>query len=143
MPENLMMYFIVFWGFVMIGLMSIGGYFMFRKFLKRMPKEDGRSLLDIEDDYIDKTRHLWTPETRTLLDRLVTPVPELFRDVAIRKIAGKIGQFALETRAREMTTELVVKGYIAATPKRDHKFLKKALEEEQIDWKVYQRYFQQ
>lgn len=78
-----------------------------------------------------------------MLDRLVTPVPELFRDVAIRKIAGKIGQFALETRAREMTTELVVKGYIAATPKRDHKFLKKALEEEQIDWKVYQHYFQQ
>lgn len=108
-----------------------------------MPKEDGRSLLDIEDAYIDQTRHLWTTETRTLLDRLVTPVPELFRDVALRKIAGKIGQFAIETQAREMTTELVVKGYIAATPKRDHKFLKKALEEEQIDWQVYQRYFQQ
>lgn len=142
MSQDWLMYLFILWGFVMIGLMAIGGFFMFRKFLKRMPKADGKSDLDIEDDYIAKTRHLWTPETRALLDRLVSPVPELFRDVALRKIAGKIGELALAEKSDRMTTELVVKGYIAATPKRDHKFLKKALEAEQIDWVPYTPYFQ-
>lgn len=116
---------ILLWGFIMITLMAIGGFFMFRKFLKKLPKEDGKSMMDWEDEYIDKTRHLWTDETMELLNALVMPVPSAFRDVARRKIAGRIGQFALEERATEMTSELVVKGYISATPKRDHKFLKK------------------
>ena len=31
------MWFIFFWVFVMVGLFAIGGYFMFRKFLKSLP----------------------------------------------------------------------------------------------------------
>ncbi|MGX8177002.1 DUF2621 family protein [Exiguobacterium artemiae] len=133
---------ILLWGFIMITLMAIGGFFMFRKFLKKLPKEDGKSMMDWEDEYIDQTRHLWTDETLDLLNALVMPVPTAFRDVARRKIAGRIGQYALEERASEMTSELVVKGYISATPKRDHKFLKKALREHAIDWRDYELYFQ-
>lgn len=133
---------ILLWGFIMITLMAIGGFFMFRKFLKKLPKEDGKSMMDWEDEYIDQTRHLWTDETLDLLNALVMPVPAAFRDVARRKIAGRIGQFALEERASKMTSELVVKGYISATPKRDHKFLKKALREHAIDWRDYEFYFQ-
>lgn len=48
---------ILLWGFIMITLMAIGGFFMFRKFLKKLPKEDGKSMMDWEDEYIDKTRH--------------------------------------------------------------------------------------
>ena len=99
-------------------------------------------MMDWEDEYIDQTRHLWTDETMDLLNALVMPVPAAFRDVARRKIAGRIGQFALEERASVMTSELVVKGYISATPKRDHKFLKKALKEHAIDWREYEFYFQ-
>jgi len=132
---------IVLWGFIMVTLMAIGGFFMFRKFLKKLPKADGKSMMDWEDEYIDKTRHLWTEETLELLNALVMPVPAAFRDVARRKIAGKIGEFALKERARVMTPELVVKGYISATPKRDHKFLKKALKEQSIDWTEYAPYF--
>lgn len=133
---------ILLWGFIMITLMAIGGFFMFRKFLKKLPKEDGKSMMDWEDEYIDQTRHLWTDETLDLLNALVMPVPAAFRDVARRKIAGRIGQLALEERASKMTSELVVKGYISATPKRDHKFLKKALREHAIDWRDYEFYFQ-
>lgn len=133
---------ILLWGFIMITLMAIGGFFMFRKFLKKLPKEDGKSMMDWEDEYIDQTRHLWTDETMELLNALVMPVPSAFRDVARRKIAGRIGQFALEEQSTEMTSELVVKGYISATPKRDHKFLKKALTEHAIDWRDYALYFQ-
>lgn len=132
---------IVLWGFIMVTLMAIGGFFMFRKFLKKLPKADGKSMMDWEDEYIDRTRHLWTEETLELLNALVLPVPAAFRDVARRKIAGKIGEFALMERARVMTPELVVKGYISATPKRDHKFLKKALKEQSIDWTEYAPYF--
>lgn len=59
MLEGWFMWFILFWVIVMIGLLSIGGFFMFRKFLKRLPKEDGRSELDWQDYYIEKSRHLW------------------------------------------------------------------------------------
>lgn len=60
-----------------------------------------------------------------MLNELVTPVPELFRDVAKQKIAGKIGELALQEKADAITEELVIRGYILATPKRDHKFLRK------------------
>lgn len=67
MLEGWFMWFILFWVIVMIGLLSIGGFFMFRKFLKRLPKEDGRSELDWQDYYIEKastygmrvTRRFW------------------------------------------------------------------------------------
>ncbi len=59
--------------------------FMFRKFLKRLPKEDGKSELDWQQYYIEQTRHLWSEKEKALLEDLVRPVPELFRDVARQK----------------------------------------------------------
>ncbi|MBU8907398.1 DUF2621 domain-containing protein [Desertibacillus haloalkaliphilus] len=135
------MWFIVFWSIFLITVMFIGGYFMFRKFLKRLPKEDGKSILDWQDHYIQETRHLWPDEKKQLLEELVEPVPELFRDVAREKIAGKIGQLALEREATTITEELIIEGYILATPKRDHKFLRKKLKEKNIDLTTYQHLF--
>ncbi|MCY9190388.1 DUF2621 family protein, partial [Bacillus mojavensis] len=45
MLEGWFLWFILFWVITMIVLLSIGGFFMFRKFLKRLPKEDGQSEL--------------------------------------------------------------------------------------------------
>ncbi|MFC0558493.1 DUF2621 domain-containing protein [Halalkalibacter alkalisediminis] len=133
------MWFIVLWTIFLITVMFIGGYFMFRKFLKRFPKEDGKSILDWQDYYIEKTLHLWKDEQRQLLNDLVEPVPELFRDVAKGKIAGKIGELALKDQISELTLDYIIRGYILATPKRDHKFLKKKLREKQIDMKPYEK----
>jgi hypothetical protein len=134
--------FIVFWVLVLIGSFAIGGFFMFRKFLKRMPLGDGKSVLDWEEHYVNETRHLWQQPEKDLLEDLVSPVPELFRDVARQKIAGKIGQLAVEEKRPTITEELVIRGYILATPKRDHKFLKKKLSENKIDMTPYQHLFQ-
>ncbi|MEB1809508.1 MAG: DUF2621 domain-containing protein [Bacillaceae bacterium] len=135
------MWFIVFWTIFLVTVMFIGGYFMFRKFLKKLPKEDGMSILDWQDHYIKETIHLWPDDMKQLLEELVSPVPELFRDVARQKIAGKIGEIAVEEKADVITEELVVRGYILATPKRDHKFLLKKLNEKQIDVAPYQALF--
>ncbi|ARK30897.1 DUF2621 family protein [Halalkalibacter krulwichiae] len=132
------MWFIVLWTIFLITVMFIGGYFMFRKFLKRLPKEDGKSILDWQDYYIEKTLHLWKDEQRELLNDLVEPVPELFRDVAKGKIAGKIGELAYNDKIEELTLDYIIRGYILATPKRDHKFLKKKLKEKNIDMSPYQ-----
>ncbi|MBK4211753.1 DUF2621 domain-containing protein [Bacillus safensis] len=132
------MWFILFWGTVMIGLLAIGGFFMFRKFLKRLPKEDGKSELDWQDEYIQKSLHLWRDEDKQLLNELVLPVPELFRDVAKEKIAGKIGELALKEQAASINLDLIIRGYIMATPKRDHKFLLKRLQEKNIDHSPYE-----
>jgi hypothetical protein len=117
--------------------MFIGGYFMFRKFLKRLPKEDGKSILDWQDYYIDKALPLWDEPQKQLLNELVEPVPELFRDVAKGKIAGKISQIALEEDATSITEPHMIRGYILATPKRDHKFLIKTLQKKKIDMTPY------
>jgi len=132
--------FIVGWSIVLVSLMFIGGFFMFRKFLKSMPKQDGKSDLDWQDYYIDQTRSRWTEEGMELLNELVSPVPQLFRDVARRSIAAKIGQLALEEKADTISTDLIVKGYIVATPKRDHKWLIAHLESKQIDYTPYEKY---
>ncbi|PRS83385.1 MULTISPECIES: DUF2621 domain-containing protein [unclassified Bacillus (in: firmicutes)] len=132
------LWFILFWGTVMIGLLAIGGFFMFRKFLKRLPKEDGKSELDWQDEYIQKSLHLWREEDKKLLNELVLPVPELFRDVAKEKIAGKIGELALKEQAASINLDLIIRGYIIATPKRDHKFLLKRLQEKDIDHTPYE-----
>ena len=132
------LWFILFWGTVMIGLLAIGGFFMFRKFLKRLPKEDGKSELDWQDEYIQKSLHLWRDEDKQLLNELVLPVPELFRDVAKEKIAGKIGELALKEQAASINLDLIIRGYIIATPKRDHKFLLKRLQEKNIDHSPYE-----
>jgi len=135
------LWFILIWVVFLFVMLSIGGYFMFRKFLKRLPKEDGKSELDWQEYYIQKTRHLWPNEQKELLEELVAPVPELFRDVARQKIAGKIGELALREKASEITQDLVIRGYIMATPKRDHKFLIKRLKEKNIDFKQYEALF--
>ncbi|MFD2704712.1 MULTISPECIES: DUF2621 domain-containing protein [Salibacterium] len=141
MPSDMFMWFIVAWSVFLTVMMFIGGYFMFRKFLQRLPKEDGRSILDWQDHYLEKTIHLWPQDKKDLLEELVEPVPELFRDTAREKIAGKVGEIALEERARRIDEDLLIRGYITATPKRDHKFLRKKLDEKQIDVSPYEHLF--
>jgi hypothetical protein len=135
------LWFILFWVFFLVGSFAIGGFFMFRKFLKKMPKEDGKSVMDWEEHYVNESRHLWAPEEKVLLEDLVSPVPELFRDVARHKIAGKIGEIALHEKASQITQDLVIRGYIQATPKRDHKFLRKKLFENRIDVAPFEHLF--
>ncbi|TYR81147.1 DUF2621 domain-containing protein [Priestia megaterium] len=135
------LWFILFWVVFLAGMFAIGGFFMFRKFLKRFPKEDGKSELDWQDYYLEKTRHLWSPDQKQLLEHLVEPVPELFRDIARQKIAGKIGELAVRENASSINEDLIVRGYIIATPKRDHKFLLKTLKDQKIDHSPYQHLF--
>lgn len=111
---------------------------MFRKFLKRLPKEDGKSVIDWEEYYIEQTLHMWGEEEKNLLNELVKPVPQLFRDVAKQKIASKIGQLALEKNKTKITKDVIIEGYILATPKRDHKYLMKTLKNLNIDISPYQ-----
>ncbi|UFU01136.1 DUF2621 domain-containing protein [Radiobacillus kanasensis] len=133
--------FILTWVIILITFMSIGGFFMFRKFLKRLPKEDGKSIIDWEEYYIEKTRHMWGKQELNLLEDLVSPVPELFRDIAKQKIAGKIGELALQKKTKRITQDVLIEGYIRATPKRDHKFLIKKLKERNIDIAPYETLF--
>ncbi len=130
--------FIIGWTFILVGLMGIGGFFMFRKFLKRLPKEDGKSIIDWEEYYVNKTAKLWGEDEKRLLEELVSPVPQLFRDVAKQKIASKIGQLALEKKKKKITQDVLIEGYILATPKRDHKFLIKTLQRKEIDFSPYE-----
>lgn len=136
------LWFILLWVVVLVTLFAIGGYFMFRKFLKRMPKQDGWSELDWQEHYIKNTIHLWSQPEKDLLEELVSPVPELFRDVARERIAGQIGKLALEENASSITRALLIKGYIVATPKRDHNFLRKKCKELQIDLTPYELFFE-
>lgn len=135
------LWFILFWVVALVVLMAIGGFFMFRKFLKALPKQDGRSDLDWQNHYLDKTLHLWGDEAKSLLNELCNPVPELFRQVAKDKIAGKIGELALAEHATSISHDLIIRGYILATPKRDHKFLRKKLGEMNIDISPYEQLF--
>jgi hypothetical protein len=130
-------WFLVFWGAVLVGFMAIGGFFMFRKFLKVLPLEDGKSRLDWQNHYIEASRSLWTDESKKLLDSFVAPVPQAFRDIAKQTIAARIGQLTLERGAEKITPELCIEGYILATPKRDHKFLRTYLEENRIDYSSF------
>ncbi len=135
------LWFILFWVVILVGLFAIGGFFMFRKFLKVFPKEDGKSTLDWEEYYVDRSLKLWTAESKEMLNELVAPVPELFRPVAKQKIAGRIGQIALEEKAKRIEFDHIIRGYILATPKRDHKFLRKKLDEMKIDIRPYEQLF--
>ncbi|WP_066288678.1 DUF2621 domain-containing protein [Bacillus sp. FJAT-29937] len=135
------LWFILFWVVVLTGSFAIGGFFMFRKFLKKMPKEDGKSDMDWEEYYVNESRHLWNQEGKNLLEDLVSPVPELFRDVARQKIAGKIGELAIKERVSSINEDLIIRGYIVATPKRDHKFLRKRLVEKEINMTPYEHLF--
>lgn len=141
MSQSLML-FIIIWMFLLIGLLAIGGYFMFRKFLKRLPKDDGRSIIDWQEHYINETLHLWGDEQKALLNELVEPVPSLFRDVAKQKIASKISELALNEKRDHLTIDVIIRGYILATPKRDHQFLIKKLNEKNIDLAPYHHLLQ-
>jgi hypothetical protein len=143
MLEGWFLWFILFWVVVLISFFAIGGFFMFRKFLKKMPKADGKSDMEWEEYYVNNTIKLWHQEEKELLADLVSPVPELFRDVAKHKIAGKIGELALDEDAERIDPDLVIRGYILATPKRDHKFLRKKLKEKQIEVSQYEHLFEQ
>lgn len=136
-------YFIILWGFFLIGFMGIGGFFMFRKFLKQLPKQDGRSEMDWQRHYIEQTKHMWNEEELELLEELVKPVPELFRDVARETIASKIGEIALLKESNTITRDILIEGYIIGTPKRDHKFLRKTLKEKNIDIAPFEEFFYQ
>lgn len=141
MLEGWFLWFILFWVIILLGSFAIGGFFMFRKFLKKMPKEDGKSDMDWEEYYVQNTVHLWQEKEIELLKDLVSPVPELFRDVAKHKIAGKIGELALQEKAEKIDQDLIIRGYILATPKRDHKFLRKKLADNQIEVSSYEHLF--
>ncbi|TXK82527.1 DUF2621 domain-containing protein [Paenibacillus sp. N3.4] len=142
MGNDFFMWFIIFWVCVLLFFMTIGGYFMFRKFLKVLPKEDGKSKLDWQNHYVDNSRHLWTNDSKTFLDQLVSPVPTAFRDIAKHSIAARIGQVALEDGAKEVTREHCIEGYILATPRRDYKSLTSFLEKQQIDYSAYKHLLQ-
>lgn len=133
---------LVSWGFFMIGSMAIGGFFMFRKFLKQLPKKDGMSDMDWQEHYLEKTKHMWDQQELDLLEELVSPVPKLFRDVARQSIASKIGELAIQRNENKITRELLITGYIIGTPKRDHRFLRRTLAKNNIDVEPYEKYFQ-
>lgn len=134
---NGFMWMIAFWTVVMVVFMAIGGYFMFRKFLKVLPKKEGMSKLDWQNYWVERSRPLWTEESKQLLDKLVSPVPSAFRDIAKHSIAAKIGQLAVESGADRITEAHCIEGYILATPKRDHRSLIRFLEKNQIDYSNY------
>lgn len=140
--DILIQYSVVLWGFLLIGLLAIGGFFMFRKFLKQIPKADGKSDMDWQRYYIDKTKHMWHEDELQLLNEFVAPVPELFRDVAKQTIAGKIGEVALDKETDIITKEIMIEGYIVGTPKRDHRFLRKLLHQKNIDVAPYEKFFE-
>ncbi len=131
------MWFIGFWTVVMVIFMAIGGFFMFRKFLKVLPQRDGKSKLDWQNYWVERSRPLWTEESKAFLEKLVSPVPAAFRDIARHSIAAKIGQVAVESGADRVTEAHCIEGYILATPKRDHRSLKDFLEKNQIDYSPY------
>lgn len=141
MLEGWFLWFILFWVIVLVGLFAIGGFFMFRKFLKAFPKEDGKSTLDWEEYYVNESLHLWDKEAKEWLEELTKPVPELFRPVAKQKIGAKIGEIALEEKAKKIDLDLIIRGYIIATPPRDYKFLRRKLREENVDVTPYEHLF--
>lgn len=131
------MWMIGFWSVVMLMFMCVGGFFMFRKFLKVLPQRDGKSKLDWQNYWVERSRPLWTEESKAFLEKLVSPVPTAFRDIARHSIAAKIGQVAVESGADAVTEKHCIEGYILATPKRDHKSLIAFLEKNKIDYSPY------
>lgn len=131
------MWVIGFWTVVLLLFMCVGGYFMFRKFLKVLPQRDGKSKLDWQNYWVERSRPLWTEEAKAFLEKLVSPVPTAFRDIARHSIAAKIGQVAVESGEAAVTEKHCIEGYILATPKRDHKSLKAFLEKNEIDYTPY------
>ena len=57
------------------------------------------------------------------------------------KIAGKIGELAISEKVNKIDRDLIIRGYILASPKRDHKFLRKKMNEMNIDTAPYEQLF--
>ncbi|GFN32091.1 DUF2621 domain-containing protein [Paenibacillus xylaniclasticus] len=131
------MYFITFWVVVMVGFMAIGGFFMFRKFLKVLPKKDGKSKLDWQNYWVEQSRGMWSDDSKAFLEELVSPVPGAFRDIARHSIAARIAQVAIESGDTQVTREHCIEGYIRATPKRDYRNLVNFLKKKGIDYSAY------
>jgi hypothetical protein len=91
---------------------------------------------------VDKSIHLWNDEAKEMLEELTKPVPELFRPVAKQKIGAKIGEIALNEKAKKIDMDLIIRGYIVATPPRDYKFLRKKLADINFDVTPYEHLFQ-
>jgi Protein of unknown function (DUF2621). len=131
------MYFIIFWVVVMIGFMSFGGFMMFRKFLKVLPKRDGKSKLDWQNYWVDRSRGMWSEDSKSFLEELVSPVPSAFRDIARHSIAARIAQVAIEKGDTEVSRDHCIEGYIRATPKRDYRSLISFLNKRGIDYTAF------
>jgi hypothetical protein len=140
--HTFLMWSLLFWTFLLLVFISIGGFFMLRKFLKVLPMADGKSKLDWQNHYVDTSRHLWTEDTKSFLEILVSPVPGPFRDIARHSIAAKIGQVALESGAPEVTRTHCLHGYILATPPRDYPSLITFLKQHQIDYSPFNHLLQ-
>ncbi|CAM3343490.1 DUF2621 family protein [Hydrogenibacillus schlegelii] len=125
------------WSALMIVFLSIGGFFMFRKFLFSMPRVDGPSVLERRRALIEQSLPLWTDEGKRLLNALVAPVPSLFRAAAKEAIAAKIAELALERGLSSIDPATIVEGYIRATPRQDHRHLIRRLHELGIDASPY------
>ncbi|MWC30097.1 DUF2621 domain-containing protein [Paenibacillus sp. MMS18-CY102] len=135
--QSWFMYFIMFWVVVMVGFMAIGGFFMFRKFLKVLPKRDGKSKLDWQNYWVERSRGMWTDDSKAFLEELVSPVPSAFRDIARHTIAARIAQVAIEHGQSEVSRDHCIEGYIRATPKRDYRSLVSFLNKRGIDYSPY------
>lgn len=98
---------------------------------------DGKSKLDWQNYWVDRSRSMWSDDSKALLDELVSPVPGAFRDIAKHSIAAKIGQVAIEHGASSVTREHCIEGYIRATPKRDYRSLVSFLERQGIEYGPY------
>lgn len=135
--QSWFMYFIIFWVVVMIGFMSFGGFMMFRKFLKVLPKRDGKSKLDWQNYWVDRSRGMWSDDSKGFLEELVSPVPSAFRDIARHSIAARIAQVAIESGNEEVLRDHCIEGYIRATPKRDYRSLISFLDKRGIDYSAF------
>lgn len=128
-----MQWVILFWSVTMITFIAIGGFFMFRKFLRVLPKKNGLSEEMRREAMIEQSLPLWNEEGKALLNELVRPVPSLFRDAAKKAIAAKIAEIALARHVASIDEKIILEGYILATPRQDHRFLWKHVERLGLD----------
>ena len=128
----------IFWAVVMTFFLTVGGYFMFRKFLKALPMGSGKSKIDMQNELLEQARGMWSDESLAFLEKLVSPVPQAFRDLARHTIAAGICEVALGEKAVAITPDHCLRGYILSTPRRDHRSLIKFLQENNIDYTAHE-----
>ncbi|AUD13876.1 DUF2621 domain-containing protein [Planococcus sp. MB-3u-03] len=94
------------------------------KFLKSMPKEDGLSDLNWEEYYVEKRSTYGEPKKRAL-ERIGTAGAGPFPPGGETENRGAHRRDPAGGKAKKMELQHIIRGYIQATPKRDHKFLRK------------------